>query len=142
MLIALLALLGVDLITLVVLLAFVLSRKRWVKRQPGAFRGASRLTGGEFDGLGAKWHRGYGHWVRDVLVWTKAPFLFRNELVPIDGADEPRAAGADEVKRLGDHPVVVRVRTGDATAEIAVRGEDSELPLGPYNTPEAAVVAT
>jgi hypothetical protein len=90
MLIALLALLGVDLIVVVALLALVLSRKRWVKRQPGAFRGAIRLTGGEFDGLGAKWHRGYGHWVRDVLVWTKAPFLFRNELVPIDGADEPR----------------------------------------------------
>jgi hypothetical protein len=44
MLIALLAVLGVDLIVLVVLLAFVLARKRWVKRQPGgcpARRGTS-----------------------------------------------------------------------------------------------------
>ena len=39
MLIALLALIGVDLIVIVVLLAGVLSRKRWITRQPGAFRG-------------------------------------------------------------------------------------------------------
>jgi hypothetical protein len=31
------------------------------------------------------WRRGYGRWVRDVLVWTKAPLMFRNELVAVDG---------------------------------------------------------
>ncbi len=36
MLIALLAVLGVNLVVIVVLLAVVLARKRWVKRQPGA----------------------------------------------------------------------------------------------------------
>ena len=36
MLIALLAVLGVDLIVIVVVAAGVLSRKRWVSRQPGA----------------------------------------------------------------------------------------------------------
>jgi hypothetical protein len=81
MLIALLALLGVDLAALLALAAFVVTRKRWVKRQPRAFRGAIRVTGGEVDGLSPKWRRGYGRWVRDVLVWTKGPFLFRNELV-------------------------------------------------------------
>jgi len=54
MLIALLAILGVDLIVIVVLLAVVISRKRWVKRQPGAFPGAIRLASGELDGFGAK----------------------------------------------------------------------------------------
>ena len=85
MLIALLAVLGVNLIVIVVLLASVLSRKRWVMKQPGAFRGAIRVADGEIDGLRPKWGRGYGHWVRDVLVWTKGPFLFRNELVPSTG---------------------------------------------------------
>ena len=37
MLIALLALLGVNLIVIVALLGVVLSRRLWVKRQPGAF---------------------------------------------------------------------------------------------------------
>jgi Protein of unknown function (DUF2550) len=76
---------GVDLAVIVAFLAFVLIRKRWVKRQPGAFRGVIRVASGEIDGLGSKWGRGYGRWVRDVLVWTKTPFLYRNELVPADG---------------------------------------------------------
>jgi hypothetical protein len=48
MVIALLAVLGVDLIVIV------------------AFFDA---------GLGPKWQRGYGRRVRDVLVWAKAPLL-------------------------------------------------------------------
>jgi hypothetical protein len=82
MLIALLAVLGVDLAVIAVLLAFVASRKRWVKRQTGAFRGVIRVSSGEIDGLRAKWGRGYGRWVRDVLVWTKGPFLLRNPAEP------------------------------------------------------------
>jgi hypothetical protein len=39
--IALPAVLGVDLIVIVVLVAGVLARKRWVSDQPGAFRGRS-----------------------------------------------------------------------------------------------------
>src|SRR5215217_5323386 len=104
MLIALLAVLGVNLIVIVVLLAFVFSRKRWVKRQSGSFRGVIRVSSGEIDGLGSRWGRGYGRWVRDVLVWTKAPFLFRNELVPVDALDQQRSADPGEVKRLGDDP--------------------------------------
>jgi hypothetical protein len=42
MLIALLAVLGVDLIVIVVLAAGMFSRRRWVSRQPGAFKGAIR----------------------------------------------------------------------------------------------------
>src|SRR3954449_13484726 len=132
MLIALLAVLGVDLAVIVVLLAFVLSRKRWVKRQPGSFRGVIRVSSGEVDGLRAKWGRGYGRWVRDVLVWTKAPFFFRNELVPVDALDQQHAAGPDEVKRLGDHPMVIRIRAGQATVEVAARDDESEPLLGPF----------
>jgi hypothetical protein len=61
-----------DLIVIVAVLGFVLSRKRWVVRQPGAFRGAIRVTDGEIDGLRPKCGRGYGRWVRDTLVWTTA----------------------------------------------------------------------
>ena len=141
MLIALLAVLGVDLIVLVAFAAFVFGRKRWVKRQPGAFRGAIRVAGGEVDGLGPKWGRGYGRWVRDVLVWTKAPFLFRNELVATDSLDEQRPARTDEVKRLGDHPGVIRVIAGAATVEVAAKAEDTELLLGPYRKTADATAA-
>ncbi len=71
--------------------------------------------------------------MRDVLVWTKAPFLFRNELVAADGLDEQRPARPGEVKRLGEHAVVIRVRVGGATAEVAARRDDLELLVGPYH---------
>jgi hypothetical protein len=73
-------------IGIVVLVAVVLARGRWVSRQPGAFRGVIRVTGGEVPGLGMKWRRGYGCWVREILVGTTAPFLFRDELVVADAA--------------------------------------------------------
>ena len=142
MLIALLALLGVNLIVIVAFVAFVFTRKRWVKRQPGAFPGAIRVAGGTVEGLKPKWRRGYGRWVRDVLVWTKGPFLFRNEVVAADGLDEERPAHKDEVKRLGDHPTVIRIRTGAATVEIAAHGDDHEQLIGAYDEPVDAPVET
>jgi hypothetical protein len=135
MLIALLAVLGVNLIVIVVLLALVLTRKRWVKRQPGSFHGAIRVSSGDVDGLQPKWRRGYGRWVRDVLVWTKAPFHFRNELVAADGMDRQRPAGPGEVKRLGDHPIVMRLEVGEATVEVAAHDDERAFLLGPYGEP-------
>jgi hypothetical protein len=131
MLIALLAVLGVNLIVLVFFVAFVLTRKRWVKGQAGAFRGAIRVADGEVDGLRPKWSRGYGRWVRDVLVWTKGPFLFRNEVVAANGLEDQHPAN-DEVKRLGDKPTMIRVRMNGAKVEVAAESADSELLLGPY----------
>jgi hypothetical protein len=133
MLIALLALLGVDLIVIVVLLAVMLTRRRWVSRQPGAFKGAIRTVDGEVSGLGSKWKRGYGRWVRDVLVWTKAPGLFRNELVAVDGlADAVRAAELGVVKRLGSEPIIVPLAAdGGARVEVATPADSRERALGP-----------
>ena len=130
MLIAFLVLLGVELIVIVAFVAFVLTRKRWVKRQPGAFSGAIRVTSGEVDGLGSKWKRGYGRWVRDVLVWTKAPLVLRNELVPIDRLTREHSAQAGEVKRLGDEPVVVEFESDEAKVEVAARAEHRALVTG------------
>jgi hypothetical protein len=133
MLIALLALLGVNLIVLVVFVAFVFTRKRWVKGQSGSFRGAVRVASGEVDGLRPKWSRGYGRWVRDVLVWTKGPFLFRNEIVAADGLEDQCPADPDEVKRLGDQPTMIRVSMDGARVEVAAGGADNDLLLGPYS---------
>jgi hypothetical protein len=138
MLIALLAVLGVDLIVVVALLALVVSRKRWVRRQPDAFAGRIRAAKGEFDGVGAKWRRGYGRWVRDVLVWTKAPLLFRNEFVPVDALASERSGVPDDLKGLGDDPVVIGLKTGGATIEIAASGEHRDLLRGPYESSRAS----
>jgi uncharacterized protein DUF2550 len=138
MVIALLVVLGVDLIVVVGLLAVVIARRRWLKRQPGDFHGAIRVADGEVNGLGAKWKRGHGRWVRDVLVWSKAPFMFRNELVPIDRLAAERAAEPGEVKRLGKSPIVVELSANGATVQVAAKEEDRALALGPLADRAAA----
>ena len=137
MLIALLAVLGVDLIVIVVFLAAVLLRRRWVKAQPGAFQGAIRVVDGEVPGLAAKWRRGYGRWVRDVLVWEKAPFLFRGELIPADGLAGPvRAAEPGEVKRLGKQVQVMSVAVENgARVDVAVAADERQPAYGPFPAP-------
>jgi hypothetical protein len=132
MLIALLAILGVDLIVLVAVAALVFGRRRWLKRQPGEFVGAVRLTGGEIEGFGPKWKRGSGRWVRDVFVWSKAPFMFRNELLPIDRQVGERRTDSRDVKRLGEKPVVVEFAAGDAVLEVATKAEQRDLVIGHF----------
>jgi hypothetical protein len=138
MLIALLAVLGVDLIVIVVLLALVISRRRWLRRQPGAFPGQIRAVEGEFDGVAAKWKRGYGRWVRDVLVWNKAPLLFRSEFVPVDALASERTGAPDGLKRLGEDPVVIGLTTSAATIEVAAAGENRDRLRGPYDSSGAS----
>jgi Protein of unknown function (DUF2550) len=131
MLIALLAILGVELGVIVVLLAVTLSRRRWVARRPGAFKGAIRVTHGSVPGLKTKWQGGYGRWVRDILVWTRAPLLFRNELILVDAlTGTPRPAGAKEVRRLGKQPVIVPLSVDDGgQIEVAAPADKEQLVL-------------
>lgn len=116
MVIAFLVLLGVNLVVVVVLLGFVLGRKRWVRRQPGAFPGAIRVTDGAIEGIRSTWMSGYGRWVLDVLVWTNSPFLFRNELIAIDALGTGRPAGPDVT--------VTTMTSGTATVEVASTNAD------------------
>ena len=75
--------------------------------------------------------------VRDVLVWTKAPMLFRNELVAVDGlAGEARAAEPGEVKRVGSDPVILPLAAdGGAQLEVATAADDRGRALGPLAAP-------
>ncbi|MEU8794582.1 DUF2550 family protein [Streptomyces sp. NPDC048643] len=133
MLIALLAVLGVDLIVIVVFVALVLLRRRWVSRRPGAFRGAVRVVDGDVPGLGKKWRRGYGRWVRDVLVWDKGPFLLRNEFILPDALAGPaRAAEPGEIRRLGKNLTVTSMKLeGGALVEVASKEKDQHSAHGP-----------
>jgi hypothetical protein len=73
--------------------------------------------------------------VRDVPVWTKAPLLLRNELVPADRLDGQRIAASGEVKRLGDEPIVISLIAGVARIETAASAEHSDRLLGPHREP-------
>ena len=137
MLIALLAVLGVDLVVVLAFLAGVLLRRRWVSRQPGTFKGAIRLVQGQVPGLGGRWRRGYGRWARDVLVWQKTPLLLRSEFVLTDALAGPiRAAEPGEVKRMGRTVLVVALTAeGHARIEVAAEAEDRERLCGPFRAP-------
>jgi hypothetical protein len=86
-------------------------------------------------GLGDKWKRGSGRWVRDVLVWAKAPSLFRNELVAVAGlAGAVRAAEAGAVKRLGSQTVIAPLAAeGGARVEVAAAVTTAGGPLGRWS---------
>ena len=143
MLIALLAVLGVDLIVIVALVGAVIARNRWVKHQDGTFRGAIRLESGDLDGLSEKWRRGHGRWVRDVLVWTNGPLNLTNHAIAVDAMAESSATG-EPIRRLGDAPVSATLTIGGATAEIAARSEDHDVLLtsGPKPVSEPLSVAS
>jgi hypothetical protein len=64
-------------------------------------------------GVGTRWMRGYGRWVREIVVWAKVPFLFRNELVVADAAaGAARAAKPGEVRGVGKHAAIVVLAVG------------------------------
>ena len=134
MLIALLAVLVVDLVVLVFLVAVLFSRRAWVSRQRGAFKGVIRVVDGEVPGLRRKWKRGVGRWVGDVLVWAKAPLLFWNEFVQADlvGAVPREAGPANKVKRLGGGPVIVTIAASGARVEIAASAGHRGRALGAF----------
>jgi hypothetical protein len=139
MLIATLLLLGVPLIIVVAFAVLIVRRKRWLKRQPGVFAGAIRVSSGDVDGLKPKWKHGSGRWVSDVLVWSNAPLLLRSELLPIDARSGERAPKPGEVKRLGDQPIAIEFVTDGARVEVAAKGEQRALITGPsVDTPAPA----
>jgi hypothetical protein len=61
--------------------------------------------------------------VRDVLVWSKAPLMLSNEIIPIDHLAHEQHAHGGDVKRLGDKPAVIEFTSDTATIQIAAKPE-------------------
>ena len=134
MMTAFVILLLVDLAAVIVLSAVYLRRRRCVTGRRGAFKGKLRVVEGELPGLSTRWRTGYGHWVRDVLVWDMTPFLLRTKLIPVDGTDVSGIHGANgSVSRLGRHPIVTPlISDHHSRLELATSEEDRDLVLGPF----------
>ena len=130
MLIALLVVVGVDLVVVVVLASGVIWHNRWLRAQPGEFAGMIRVSSGHVDGLRTTWSRGSGSWVRDVLVWHGAPLRMRTRVFGVDEVAGERTAAAGEVKRLGPQPKVVQLVMGGAVVEVAASAVDHDRLLG------------
>jgi hypothetical protein len=129
--VALCALVGVAAISA----ATVVLRRRSLKSEPSAFKAQIRVTEGAVVGVSRKWRGGYGRWVRDVLVWNKAPLLLQTRLIPVEGVDTSGIHGAAGVqaKRLGKDPLVLPFVTEDhGHVEMVVSSSNREHALGPF----------
>jgi hypothetical protein len=118
-----------------VVMAAVVLRRRSVRSGPGAFKARIRVSEGAIEGLSRKWRDGYGRWVRDVLVWNSAPFLFETRLIPVEGVDTSGIHGATraDARHLGKDPVLLPFVTEDhGHLEIVVSAIDREPALGPF----------
>jgi hypothetical protein len=129
--IALLALLGVSLWAILALVALVITRRRWIKRQPGAFHCAARRIEGETPRVGRRrWRRGWGRRTGAVFVWDPTPGLVGSSLLRAVNVGDSRPAEPGEIRRMGDAPAIVEVTLSDgATIAVAVRDEDAARSL-------------
>jgi len=131
---ALVIVLLIDLAAVIALTAAYIRRRRCVTGRRGAFKGKLRVVEGEVPGLSSRWNTGYGHWVRDVLVWDMAPFLWRTKLIPVAGTDVSGIHGANgSVSRLGRRPIVTPLLSDHRSRlELATSEEDRDIVLGPF----------
>jgi hypothetical protein len=129
-LVALLVVLGVDLVVVLALALLVVGHNRWLNKQPGEFAGAIRVSSGEIHGLRSKWTRGSGRWVRDLLVWNGAPLRLRAAVIGVDQASDARSAHTGEVKHVGEHPLLLELTAGGAVIEMAAEAGDHDRLTG------------
>jgi hypothetical protein len=116
------------------------SRSRF-KKQDGVFPTKMRLESGSAPGIGKKWPpmSSFALWVHDVLLVHKGLGLMSTSPLGV-AAVEASAEGVDpeEVKRLGENPVILRFRLDNgAVLQVAAPGDALELAQGPFSTSEA-----
>jgi hypothetical protein len=131
MIIALLVALGVSLWVVVALVGLMVFRRRWLRRQPGAFPCAIRSVRGETPRVGgSRWRRGWGRRSEGLLAWDPMPTLVGSSLFEVMEVVDSRPADAGEVRRMGDHPVIVELAlSGGDAVELALRAEHAALAL-------------
>ena len=106
--------LGVPLWMIIGMVILVFWNRSRVKKQPGIF--PVKVRPDPESNEESKWPRGvsYAQWVHDVAIVRKAPALILTIPYGIKGVEgKPQDADPEEVKGLGDHPVLFRVRLDD-----------------------------
>lgn len=132
MLIALYAILGIAVWTIIILFVLAYRQRRWAQSQPGTFRCALRIS---TEAGHTAWRHGYARWVGHVIVFEPLPALSHTAAyeVTIFRQAQLRKARAQEVKRLGQPLVVVPFILSDGQMiEIVARTEHRERAIGPF----------
>ncbi len=134
---AILALLGVPIWLVVGGLAAALWNRSRVKNQDGVFPIKMRRLSGVEPGEGDKWPpvSSYALWVHDVLLVHKGLGLMQMMPLGVAGAEGPiESADPEEVKRLGENPVLLQFRLDDESVlQLAAPGDALVLAQGPFS---------
>ena len=141
MLWATLALLGVPMWLVVGGLAVMFWSRSRSKKQDGVFATKMRLESGSAPGVGKKWPpmSSFALWVHDVLMVHKGLGLMNTSPLGVAGSEgSAEDVDPEEVKRLGENPVILRFRLDNrAVLQLAASAEALELAQGPFSTSEA-----
>ena len=121
--------LGVPLWMIIGMLILVFWNRRRVKNQPGIF--PVKVRPDPESNEDSKWPRSvsYAQWVHDVAIVRKAPAMILSVPYGIKSVEgSPQEADPEEVKGLGDQPVLMRVRLDDdSIMEVALEKIHPEL---------------
>jgi hypothetical protein len=131
MIIALLVGLGVSLWVVLALVGLMVLRRRWLKRQPGAFPCAIRSLEGDTPRVGGRrWRRGWGRLADGLLAWDPMPTLVASSLLEVTEVVGSRPAQDGEIRRMGEQPVILELAlAGGGTVALALRAEHAALAL-------------
>jgi len=123
--------LGVPLWMLIGALILIIWNSKRVKKQPGTFPVKVRPETDPDSDEKPKWPRGvsYAQWIHDVAIVRKGPALIMTVPYGIKSVEgSPQDADPEEVKGLGDHPVLMRARLDDdSILEVALEKIHPEL---------------
>lgn len=113
----LLAALGIPIWMVVGALVASLLSRRSFKRRPGVFPAKLRVVAAESSTSATRWPRrvAYVRWVHDVLLVQKGLALARTEALPVV-ASGPSTQLSEEIRGLGDAPVVMTLVLDDGTS--------------------------
>ena len=108
--------LGVPLWMIIGGLILVFWNRSRVKKQPGIF--PIKIRPDPESNEETKWPRSvsYAQWVHDVAIVRKAPALILTVPYGVKSVEgQPEEANPEEVKGLGDHPILMRARLDDGS---------------------------
>jgi hypothetical protein len=135
MVIAILYALGVGAAGILLLLIGLMLFKRYKTiKHPAVFKTRVRLTQGQFPGLKDTWKKCYGAWVTTVFSTRKGLPLNIADVLPVANLDQLRnAAPADEVKGLGETPIIGSfTMTTGAKLDVAMSAKERHAGLKPW----------
>jgi hypothetical protein len=136
---AILAAVGVPLWLCAIAILTLMMRNRTLRKRPGNIPVRVRLEGKQ------RWMPGHGLWVHDVFAYRGSPAAWKEGLFWVTAASaRPADAGERKhLRRIGDEPVITTLIVKDAGTtsqiDVAARGSDAGLLLGPFGDDRAAM---